>query len=62
MLEERAATQHCVNRLDNMAARNPMKPNKGKCRDLHVGQDNSMPQYRLGLTGWKAALQKRFWW
>lgn len=65
MLEGKAATQHHVNRLEKTADRNHMKPNKDKCRDLRTGQGNSMPQYWLGFTGCKAALQKKSetsWW
>lgn len=28
---------------------------------LHLGNNNPMHQYSLGLTIWKAALQKRYW-
>jgi len=44
-----AATQCDLDRLESCTQKNLMKFKKGKCRVLHLGRNNRMHQYRLGV-------------
>jgi len=44
-----AAIQQDLDRLESWTQRNLMKLNMGKCRVLHLGRNNPMHQYRLGV-------------
>lgn len=49
MLEERAATQGDLDRLEECADRDLMKVNRDKCKVLHLGRTNPLQRCWLGL-------------
>jgi len=60
-----AAIQRDLDRLERWAERNLMKFNKGECTVLHLGRNNLMHQYRLGVDLLQSSSVERdlvSWW
>jgi len=54
-----AAILRDLNKMEKWADRSLADFNKGKCKSLHLGRNDSLYQHWQEPTGWKAALQKR---
>ncbi|KAK4830515.1 hypothetical protein QYF61_011457 [Mycteria americana] len=54
-----AAIQRDLDRLQKWADRKIIKFNKGKCKVLHVGRNNSMHQYMLGAAKPESSLAEK---
>ena len=61
MPEGHAAIQRDLDRLEKWADGNLMKLNKEKCKVLHLGRNNPMPQYMLEAAKLESNLAKRTW-
>jgi len=57
-LKGQEALQRDLDRLEHWAMINGMKFNTSKWRTLHLGWMNTRHKYKLGESGWRAALQK----
>jgi len=60
-----AAIQRDLDRLASWVGRNLINFNKSMCRVLHLGRNNHIHQYILGMRCWKEALRIRTlvpWW
>jgi len=55
-----AAIHRDLDRLESWAERNLMMYNKGKCRVLHLGRNNSTHQYRLGADLLQSSSVERY--
>ena len=58
-LESYADIQRDLDGLERWAERNLMEFNNGKCRVLHLGRNNFMHQYRLGVDLLESSSVKR---
>jgi len=52
-----AAIQRDLNGLKSRSERKQIRFNKSKCKVLHLGRNNHMHEYRLGVIYWRGGLQ-----